>query len=127
VVDKTQFVPGNTCAAASLKDQLEASASSGCACPRFWAFPGRFVPRSWCFVLVPGSLFWAFCFWIFCSWTLVLDVLAPGVLVLDVAGYWESWSLGSLTSLLTKVRVFSEVFRRKTEVSYFTSQSLNNY
>jgi hypothetical protein len=33
-----------------------------------------------------------------------------------------------LTSLLTKVRVFSEVSRRrKTEVSYFTSQFLNNY
>jgi hypothetical protein len=94
MVDKSQFVPGNTCAAASLKDQLGASASSGRACPRlwafcssfldprFWAFPGRFDPRSWRFVsgfFVPGPSF--------------LTFLLPGVLVLDVAGYWESWEL----------------------------------
>jgi len=33
-----------------------------------------------------------------------------------------------LTSLPTKVRVFSDIFRdRKTKVAYFTSQFLNNY
>jgi hypothetical protein len=34
----------------------------------------------------------------------------------------------TLTSLPTKVRVFSDIFRdRKTKVAYFTSQFLNNY
>ena len=33
-----------------------------------------------------------------------------------------------ITSLPTKVRVFSDIFRdRKTKVAYFTSQFLNNY
>ena len=33
-----------------------------------------------------------------------------------------------VTSLPTKVRVFSDIFRdRKTKVAYFTSQFLNNY